>query len=158
MRVRIYRFILLRDREKHLHNSKSRARPHPREPHNKERKKRNLGKRAPPTARARANIVRSISNDTRAKMCARRVVAIKKSYSYFGALTFMMFQSLYVFAKCMKHNKCCLSSFFLSGSFLGFHVSGALEFGKNLKKFGRTTRARDARRHATSFFHGGRHQ
>jgi len=44
----------------------------------KERKKRNLGKRAPPTARARANIVRSISNDTRAKMCARRVVAIKK--------------------------------------------------------------------------------
>lgn len=83
MRVRIYRFILLRDREKHLHNSKSRARPHPREPHNKERKKRNLGKRAPPTARARANIVRSISNDTRAKMCARRVVAIKKKLLVF---------------------------------------------------------------------------
>ena len=40
----------------------------------------------------------------------------------------MMFQSLYVFAKCMKHNKCYLSSFFLSGSFLGFHVRARKTF------------------------------
>ena len=40
----------------------------------------------------------------------------------------MMFQSLYVFAKCMKHNKCCLSSFFLSGSVLGFHVRARKTF------------------------------
>ena len=72
----------------------------------------------------------------------------------------MMFQSLYVFAKCMKHNK-----FELFFSFKAtFRVSclrstktfGCL--GKKFEKIRKNKRARDARRHATSFFHGGRHQ
>jgi hypothetical protein len=74
MRVHIYRFFLLRDREKHRAFSKiARARPIP-EPHARTKKsvKKEISENPLQPRAHHANIVRSISNDTRAKMCARR--------------------------------------------------------------------------------------
>lgn len=132
---------------------------HPREPHKKSVKK-EISENALHQPRAPARTSFDRYQTTLARKCERASCSrYKKSYYYFGALTFMMFQSLYVFAKCMKHNKFELFFSFRATFFRVSCLRSTKNFwfclGKKFEKIRKNKRARDARRHATSFFHGG---